>query len=188
MPVSCARQGGERTARYGTCARRAGIRRASEVPNLARGSVLVRPRQRRSTRVPAAQRHDSILLVADFFAGLNPSPSQTRTRRPMSAGRLSARSLALWRAMGRERPGRGEGGRRTAVRYVWGAKKAVISSISCTFMLGGAARGSGQQKAKSLKKARIRRGLFKPTTGRLWQSDRVVKTDAEGKKAPEAPS
>ena len=68
MPVSCVRQGGERTARYGTCARRAGIRRASEVPNLARGSVLVRPRQRRSTRVPAAQRHNSILWFADFLA------------------------------------------------------------------------------------------------------------------------
>ena len=57
------------------------------------------------------------------------------------------------RAMGRERPGRGEGGRRTAVRYVWGAKKAVISSISCTFMLRGAARGSGQQRAKKSEKS-----------------------------------
>eukprot|EP00326_Haptolina_ericina_P015408 CAMPEP_0181192186 /NCGR_PEP_ID=MMETSP1096-20121128/13147_1 /TAXON_ID=156174 ORGANISM="Chrysochromulina ericina, Strain CCMP281" /NCGR_SAMPLE_ID=MMETSP1096 /ASSEMBLY_ACC=CAM_ASM_000453 /LENGTH=55 /DNA_ID=CAMNT_0023281561 /DNA_START=649 /DNA_END=813 /DNA_ORIENTATION=- len=55
--MSCARQGGERTARYGTCAHRTGARRAGEVPKLARGSVRMRPRQRRSTRVPAAQRH-----------------------------------------------------------------------------------------------------------------------------------
>ena len=67
MPMSCARQGGERTARYGTCAHRTGARRAGEVPKLARGSVRMRPRQRRSTRVPAAQRHNSILWFADFF-------------------------------------------------------------------------------------------------------------------------
>ena len=63
--VSSTRQGGERTARHGTCTRRARVRPAGDDSKLVRGSVLVWPRQRRSTRVPAAKRHDSILWVAD---------------------------------------------------------------------------------------------------------------------------
>ena len=53
------------------------------------------------------------------------------------------------REMGKERPGRGEGGRRTAVRYGMGASAPIAPSKVDVLHVHtqGAARGSGEQSA-----------------------------------------